>query len=324
MEMKTKRRTYKQNPLSTYTENHPAQSTYEKGDASSEVATVNSCPFKLKKRMPFWYPDAIDVPSPTGKSYAPGQNVQFLFQEEALHKNGSNDLVPFPVPHSQDGNGNDIPFQEPTDPSDWASFHEWMLGTGVPPTSDSDCQLIKVARDLAKGARLCNAALYRLRRIHFYYKMCKTHKTTTVDMSLIPPYNKHQGGLECGIPEDPLPVLDETPGSDFCTLASNAEKNWQDACSLINQYIEKYNPPKGVPHLAVDMVQVNRYIVSIRVILLPQETVLNERIKELGGSSSQVSVSSAFSSPSDWGLEIRGRRPGRPKAGPKAKKQRRK
>lgn len=284
-----------------YPVSHDPQQTYGLGPVEAEgtpsssgmpkAAAENPCPFKLLRRMPYWYPDAVDspepIPEPSGSAYV----VQYLFQEEALqlHKS-ANILLPFPVPQSKNAFGQNVPFKEPTNPAEWATFNSWMYGTGIPSPTETEPLLTTIVRDLADLARLYNSQLYRLRRLHFYYKMCMEHETQEWPLNLLPPYNKYQGTGSA----DALPPCDDTPGSAFCVEVEASENAWQSAAAKINNYIQKYD---GM--LAADMVKVNGYIVSVRAVYCPAlDQPYGSGLMEVGGSSSHVSVSSAFSSPS--------------------------
>ena len=275
-------------------------------------------PFKLQKRMPGWFPDAIDNTPPQGKALIPGTDVQFLFKEEAVQLlDDKTTLVPFGIPHSEDDSGRDTPFLEPTDSDSWASFNRWILGHKVYPKKANEPGLTTVIRSLADHARIYNASLYRLRRLHFYYKMCKQTGQTNYPTKYLPPHNKNQGGVGCEIPEENLPDLAKN-WDDFCELASDAESKWTLAADMLNQYIETgysvdytHGSPGAVnTWLVADMMEVNGYIVSFRAIVGTGKPVRGRiHITEVGGSSSQVSVSSAFSSPSSYSMEIRSNKP---------------
>ena len=70
-----------------------------------------------------------------------------------------------------------------------------------------------------------------------------------------------------------------------------AERDWKNVTKAIDDFIEKgeFGSAK-LKVVAADMVEVNGYIVSMRVVA----TDLNKRVS--GSSSSHVSISSAFSS----------------------------
>ncbi|HXJ73491.1 MAG TPA: hypothetical protein VNM37_11580, partial [Candidatus Dormibacteraeota bacterium] len=78
-------------------------------------------PFKVRLRDVGWHPDAtVDNNGET----------EALFPEEAIGRNKKGYLIPFPVPTSQDVNGKDVPFLDPTQASD--EFNRWILGWSVP------------------------------------------------------------------------------------------------------------------------------------------------------------------------------------------------
>lgn len=240
---------------------HSSTNTYGLGAVRSEPS---GSPFKLAKRMPDWHPDAADV------GHA---KRQYLFPEEALQA-GKDSSVPFPIP-SIPGSGHG---PNPKDPA-----HGWILGGPIPePTTDpAKTGFTKLIRELAEMVRCYNASLYRLRRLHYY------QKTGRDDM----PRNPN------GDPKSlPNPY---GPGSNpkaFAEMVANAEADWADVNRIIDDFLD------GAPHnlnlIAVDMVRVNTYIVSMRVVAeAPAGGRLRTRDGGTGGSSSShVSISSAFSS----------------------------
>jgi hypothetical protein len=148
----------------------------------------------------------------------------------------------------------------------------WVLGMPLPPKNTTN-RFSSLILDFAKAIRTYNAALYDLRRYHF--------KNSNIDL----PENRHGKRLH----RDPLP----NPGTPaFKSQAQQAEKDWQDAVDALDLLID---PPQAPPLkvVAADMVQINNYIVSMRLIAAPSFGP-----NQIGGSeSSHVSISSAFSSP---------------------------
>jgi len=183
-----------------------------------------------------------------------GQCCQ-TFLEETI---GTDNSVPAP-----------IPFNVQLDDNNPVS---WLGGTIPDPHSSPnsvDGQYIDVIRSVANLARNYNATLYSLRRFHYYKKFSRD------DM----PVNKTN-------PEDPETFGDLTPDV-FNSKASIAESQWREAAEKLDAYLD--SKPHGFA-LIVDMIEVNGYIVSIRVV-----TSKKGKLEEIDGSSSQVSLSSAFS-----------------------------
>jgi hypothetical protein len=251
-------------------------------------------------RMPGWYPDAIPISTRDGTEpeyVFPDEAIKYVSPGEALSRSVPAGFYPFPVPHSEDIHGTDTPFLEPKDASDWTRFNRWIYGHAIPEPARGEALLTTLIRHLADHVRRYNAALYRLRRLHFYNTVSSRNSGPSPTIPL-PPQNPH------GDPSDfPLPA----PDSDrFCELAKDAEKEWTTVTTVLNAFIEAEFPPPGstppgsnAPKLkieAADMIEVNGYIVSMRVVASDPEKPV--RPNEVGGSSSHVSVSSAFSSSS--------------------------
>ena len=80
---------------------------------------------------------------------------------------------------------------------------------------------------------------------------------------------------------------------------ADSERDWVKVTTDLNKFIEdameRYNDSQL---LAADMIEVNGYIVSMRVVITPLNPPSSEmmHILEHNGSSSHVSISSAFSS----------------------------
>ena len=226
-------------------------------------------PFKLPIRLPGWFPDGVDVP---------WHNVQRVFPEEIV---GLKMTVPLPFP---------VEFCESTDPNNNNTTkkqrpHQWILGipikepksaTAARNRSHLDCLVC----DLAKLVRRYNASLYRLRRLHFHFD--------------------YQG---CALPQrnpcgDPTTLPD--PNSyEFRDLAEASELDWVKVTNALNDFLEDATDGyRKVRLMAADMVEVNGYIVSMRVVVQPRLHAARGSvgILEAGGSSSHVSISSAFSS----------------------------
>ncbi|PWU08852.1 MAG: hypothetical protein C5B50_28650 [Verrucomicrobia bacterium] len=220
---------------------------------SSVVSADLNPPFSLKVRPPDWFPDGVD---------SDGSRRLRVFPEEVVGSKSSS-LIPFGVYFDDDEN-------KDTDPK------QWLLGSKIGDASEGG--LTTLIRALAVRARQYNASLYRLRRLHFI-------KKTPSNSANWPRRNPH------GDPPDPL----DPAKSDFQDIVLEAEQNWSDVNNNFTDFLETASQNLGVYNFrlqAADMVQVNGYIVSMRVVAVRTNTL------EVGGSSSHVSLSSAFSSSS--------------------------
>jgi hypothetical protein len=212
-----------------------------------------STPFTMRMRDPGWHPDATD--DGTGKR-------EELFLEEAIGRDEEGFLIPFGVP-----------FLEPT-PGDRDEFNRWILGGAVPDPAPGETPLTSLVRELATACRRYNASLYRLRRLHYHFNDPEDP---------LPPRNPH------GDPELP-PV-----GTPIDQLVADAERDWKTVViPKIHDLLDKPQSFSGkeIKVVAADMIEVNGYIVSMRVVA--RGVVEGAQI---GGSSLHVSISSAFSSP---------------------------
>jgi hypothetical protein len=194
-----------------------------------------------------------------------------VFQEEAVGKGKDGLMRSFPVEFEYKG-----------------VSKKWILGgplATTPPPGQT--QLTQLIRDLAVKVRKYNASLYRLRRIHYCNKF---HDDANKKYW---PHPNPDGGDE----------KDPTAGStsDVTKRVSDAEQNWCTVTDDLDSFLE--SAKKGYPFapaqskiqlLGVDMVEVNNYIISMRVVV---ESILPPP-PEVCGSSSQVSISSPFSSSS--------------------------
>jgi len=259
----------------------PANQEYPTEKLGEIASSAPSPPFSLQVRNPRWCPD-------TQKQGA----VKF-FQEETLWaEKGTGNLAHFPVPND---------FVEPcpefnvptTDPdfytkredwhNQWKQFNELLFGFKLQmpqnPTAD-DPDFFAFLTALADQARRYNAALYWLRRLHFYKKgLGKDY----------PPFNPHGDELKDGI--DPT-------NSEFQGLVTRAEDRWQTTIDDMNKLLNGHDSSlvHGFKYTRADMVEVNGYIISMRVVS-QKAALLKKHGKEIGGSSSShISISSAFSS----------------------------
>jgi len=258
------------------------------------VPQPSNSPFNFPRRLPQWHSDVEEG--------ACGEKIH-LFLEEGLRRSDGK-FEPFPVPSvpkpppgtsqkkGQIKQAQPEPsyFEEPKDPAGWEQFNKWILGHGlskIPPT-DFD----NLLSDLANLVRKYNACLYRLRRLHFY-----KHSDNKAGDSFPPP----------GPSEDPKETIDPVGDpAGFDWKVKVAQHDWTVATQNLDQFIDR-KPDKSYGGLAItsaDMIEVNGYIVSMRIIANPAEptqptTEGTVRIREVGGSSSShISISSAFSSSS--------------------------
>ena len=228
--------------------------TYELGPIS---APDPRSPFKLSVRMPGWFPDAADL--------ARGPR-QPLFEEEVIGRKKSGYYESLPVPFLDEDEGS----------------KKWILGSRLIKTKEapaSEKALTAFVRELAKMMRQYNASLYRLRRLHFYWD----YKDKPGQV-IWPPPN----------PDETNPSIpDPSDLKRFTVLVNDAEQDWADINEEVSRLLEEASAGGNsykLKLLAADMVAVNGYVVSIRVVVEPER-------REPGGSSSHVSISSAFSSP---------------------------
>jgi hypothetical protein len=225
--------------------------TYGLGDA---VPKKTGTPFDLHIRMPGWFPDAADFPD---------ENLSYkrLFAEEVVaRKQGSRKYQSFPV-HLKDPN---------------EASKNWVLGAKLKQVDDiqdaAGKKLTEFVRAIAVRVRQYNASLYRLRRLHFYWD----HKQDAEDIPTANPWETHPPDI--------------TDPDEFPKIVSEAEADWLKVTNELNHFLETTG--KGAfkfTLLAADMVSVNGYIMSMRI-------VVQKDIREAGGSSSHVSISSPFSS----------------------------
>jgi len=223
----------------------------------------------LRIRPPFWHPDGTpaagnppDVPAdPKGRNQ--------VFQEEVVGQHKIDGLMrPFPVEFDYKG-----------------VSKKWILGRGLadnPPPGEA--LLTQLVRDLAVKVRNYNASLYCLRRIHYCNKF-----SDPANRNYWPPANPHGG-------DEPDPTSPSVLGR-----VAKAEQDWCKVTNELDKFLEDAKVSYATPGnpgtiklLGVDMVEVNNYVIAMRVVVegLPG----GPPPPEVGGSSSQVSVSSPFSS----------------------------
>jgi hypothetical protein len=214
--------------------------------------------FKGKRRVPGWL------------SHKTLFNGEYVFPDEAL-KTSPAGIVAFPPP-----GGDQNAFVEPL-PSDDAEtrnrFNSWILGS---PFINSGKGLFDpLLERIANCVRNYNAALYWMRRLHLL------ENAEHIDTP--PPRNPHGDKDDPPMPPGTKPTAEQI---------LNAQEDWKTAVNNLDKALE---PPSPLfQQIFADMIQVNGYIVSMRVVaqLAPPGS-------EFGGSSSShISISSAFSSSS--------------------------
>jgi hypothetical protein len=232
--------------------------THKLGEIKNQFGPAAAI-FTMQRRIPRWHPDADDDGSGGRKE---------LHIEEAIRVNSSGKFERFPVPTSA-GHA----FEEPTGAADGAVFNRWILGGKIEEQRPGESALTKLLRDLAVLVRRYNASLYRLRRLHFFLNAPAG--------SPLPPRNP-AGDEE----------LPPTGGRTIEDMVKDAEKDWKKVTKEIDDFIDNRPPhPTGLRNIMADMVEVNGYIVSMRVV-----TNATDERPVIGSSSSHVSISSAFSS----------------------------
>jgi hypothetical protein len=233
-----------------------------------------TAPFStLRIRPPLWHPDGSspDGGAPATGGHPQGQPRKQVFQEEFVG------LV------AKDKKMHSLPVE-----FEYKGLSKkWILGGSLvdpPPKGHED--FTALVRALAVKVRKYNASLYRLRRIHY----CNKFKDQTKAQW---PHPNPDGK------ED----TDPTSG-DVSERVWNAEKNWCDVTDELDGFLETaktsgypYDPNNStvvptVKLVGLDMTAVNDYIIAMRVVV--QAKIPGP--PEVGGSSSQVSISSPFSS----------------------------
>lgn len=231
--------------------------------------------FKGKRRLPGFVPNTTEV------------DCEYLFLEEALYReDGTKDIFhAFLSPQSPTAGS--MPFDEPqtNDPANWHAFNAWILGV---PFVNRGTEFDSVIFRIAQKARNYNAALYWMRRLHFhetYYHRGDSVKPP-VKPSPVPPPRNPKGDKDMNVPADQWGL------PHFKAWAKKAQGDWKDAVKDLNQALKAASHPP-FKHIWVDMIQVNDYIVSMRVVGRADD--IGHR--EIGGSSSShIYVSSPFAS----------------------------
>jgi hypothetical protein len=239
--------------------------------------------FNLRQRDPGWMPDMIH-------STMPNESDERLFPDEAIGLTNSpaSKLIPFQTPKGKNANGAYQDFSDPL-PNATAEerneFNKWILGhplekpkTGAQP---SDIEFYNYLTDLFMMCRRYNASLYRMRRLHI-----ATHPLFPSD-GLVPNPTDLQ-----------LKELPDTKDLPIYNKAiKDAEKDWELVTGELRDKLKLSNVKWGdktVKQVFADMVEVNNYIVSARIIV---EFIPEPSTEEYGGgSSSHISISSPYSS----------------------------
>jgi len=248
----------------------------------------NTAFHKLKqRRMPGWRADTADVGNPKDEYY---------FEEEAIAQrnvNGAYVYHRFPPPNlfpEPPQGQHPTPFKEPANPNDyaaWHTFNQWMLGGFLDEDSTTDFDIL--LNEISKRVRRYNAALYWLRRLHF--------AEDAPPNSTPPPSNPHGDNDDNG---NYTPVKGT---ADFKNRVSLAEDEWMNAVDSLNKIFsgdEVPHPNPNLPYIAADMIEVNGYIVSMRIIAQKDDFKAKGTVgayEVVGSSSSHISISSAFRYP---------------------------
>ncbi len=233
---------------------------------------------KLRIRPPFWYPDGRPVAGtpPPADHTQPDQRNR-LFHEEVVGKNGAQQLG-FPVEFEYKGLST-----------------KWILGGRIADPTEYDPNseqrlFTYMVTDLARLVRNYNASLYRLRRLHFCAK-----------------YNK-ASWPRANPDGDPDPnggdAKDPVSDGHFNGRRDAAETNWCTVTDALNTFLQNaknngytsQSTPGRLMLQGNDMIAVNGYIVSIRVVVRTPPEPGQMRALEITGSSSHVSIRSPFSS----------------------------
>lgn len=223
--------------------------------------------FKGKLKTPGWLPDKTEY------------DEESVFLEEAIFRHQERGLAAFPPP-----NHFGLPWDEPNpppafeepqdnDPARWKTFNQWILGGSF--TQKQNDAFDVLLEDILKRVRKYNAALYWMRRLHF-------HENADPNKILTKPPRNPNGDQDYG---------KEPKDWNFDKLVPVAQANWKTAITELHGILTNGKPP--FKHLLGDVVRVNDYIISIRVIA--QDKAWPDQLG--GSSSSHISISSAFSSP---------------------------
>ena len=228
-----------------------------------------------RRRMPGWRGDTLGRFLTGDETFYPEQllRVENGHYDPFGHVNPNANILKPPPPD---------PPQDPEElrkwQQQWLEFNTWVLG--APRKTEKRTTFDDFLDEIGNRVRRYNAALYWMRRLHFH--------ENDIPISKPPDYNEN------GDDEKDLPDLSTTDGKEkFEALAKKAVARWEKAVKDLNQILagEGEWERREFEDTNADMIEVNGYIVSMRVISKPEN-------RELGGSSSShISISSAFSSP---------------------------
>jgi len=243
---------------------------------------------QLRRRMPGWRCDTLDRLFDEEYFY-PEQllRVKSGMYDPFGHVNPTADILKEPPPAPASSNPNDVQAWQ----AQWLVFNTWVLGAPLNTTNPSTFD--QFLAEIGKRVRRYNAALYWMRRLHFH--------ENDQPISKPPAYNEH------GDKQKDLPDLSTTQGKkDFQTLVDNAINEWEGAVQALNEILAGEGQWAGTEFesTGADMIEVNGYIVSMRIISKIEDDGDSVRgrhppahMMEVGGSSSShISISSAFSS----------------------------
>lgn len=228
------------------------------------------------RRIPGWRADTADK----------NGNEEFYFPEEALRSEikGSEKFDPFPPPTTGAAFAEPTTKYNPSNPQnarEWNQHNAWILGH--PFDENSTDKFDQFLAQIARRVREYNAALYWLRRLHF---------RENAEPISSPPRENPNGDESAHI---------ETPGTlAFDAQVERAEKRWIDAVRNLNAILDD-QPVPGFRNTRADMVEVNGYIISMRVISNYDDgsgtkDTLADAFQIGGSSSSHAYISSPFCS----------------------------
>jgi hypothetical protein len=231
--------------------------------AQQGAPKANPPPSQIKPpKPPGWHPDP------------PDNDGNYFFTDEAIFQHRSQGFDAFPTPGSFPSGD---PFEE-------ASDKAWILG--VPFKKKENDKFDDLIEEIAKKARHYNAALYWMRRLHFHEKVL----INSLAVHSAPPRNLH------GDDDSDGPDWKDWDLSYVQGKVKSAQTKWNTAVGELKEVLDRKDSPFQFKW--VDMIQVNGYIVSMRVVTRNDSPIGEPGVREFGGSSSShVSITSPFSSP---------------------------
>jgi hypothetical protein len=209
--------------------------------------------------LPKWLPDTQD------------DGATKFFEEEAIgviERSGKFKQLAFVPPKQPDKN---LLGENPVDNS------SWILGEPLKKknnATESDKEFDKFLSQLAQCAREYNAALYFMRRLHFH--------ENKLPGSIDPPANPFNKAAR---EEEPLP---DKADPKFRQLVTDAQTSWEAVVDKMRKLL--IDGGDSVSEVFADMIQVNGYIVSMRIVA----KVTPPNTNEVNGSSSHFLVRSPF------------------------------